>query len=148
MESKEPSARWTADFGHLRASDTDRERVVDALKAAFVQGRLSQSELASRVGHALESRTYGELVGATAGIPPRLAPAPRRSQPVAPAPVKPPSWKAIAWAVSLAIVLPGAGFAFFATQFGSFFVLLLLGFFASGAIGSPGRPDVGRRRAY
>ena len=39
--------------GRLRASDADREQVVDTLKAAFVQGRLTQNELDARVGQAL-----------------------------------------------------------------------------------------------
>jgi hypothetical protein len=41
--------------------------------------------------------------------------------------------------------LPLVGLACFATEYGSFFVLLLLGFFASAAIGSPGRPADTRR---
>ena len=31
--------------GGFRASDADREQVIDALKVAFVQGRLSKDEL-------------------------------------------------------------------------------------------------------
>ncbi len=31
-------------FGLLRASDADRERAVDVLKAAFAEGRLTQDE--------------------------------------------------------------------------------------------------------
>ena len=55
--------------GHLRASHADRERVIAALKAAFVQGRLAKDEFDSRVGRVLESRTYAELAALTAGIP-------------------------------------------------------------------------------
>ena len=55
--------------GFLRASHADRERVVDTLKAAFVQGRLTKSELDVRVGHALAARTYAELTAVTIGIP-------------------------------------------------------------------------------
>ena len=58
MEPPDPGAGWVVGGGHLRASDADRERVIDALKAAFVQGRLSRSELTTRAGQALESRTY------------------------------------------------------------------------------------------
>ncbi len=47
MEPQDPGAGWAAG-GHLRASDADRELVIDALKAAFVQGRLSKNELARR----------------------------------------------------------------------------------------------------
>jgi DNA-binding beta-propeller fold protein YncE len=55
--------------GHLRASHADRERVIAALKAAFVQGRLTKDEFDSRVGRVLGSRTYAELTALTAGIP-------------------------------------------------------------------------------
>src|ERR1700733_2906902 len=147
MEPREPDARWTADFGHLRASDADRERVVDALKTAFVQGRLSRSELDQRTGHALVAMTYGEPVGATAGIRARPTPTAPRPRPTAPTPTRPVDGKFIAWVVALVIALPTAGIAFFDTTYGSFFVLLLIGFFASGAIGSPGRPGDNRHRA-
>ena len=49
MEPHDPSAGWAAGGGHLRASDADRERVIDALKDAFAQGRLTKSELARRL---------------------------------------------------------------------------------------------------
>jgi hypothetical protein len=55
--------------GHLRASHADRERVIAALKAAFVQGWLTKDEFDSRVGRVLGSRTYAELAALTAGIP-------------------------------------------------------------------------------
>ena len=55
--------------GHLRVSQADREYVVDALKVAFVQGRLTKDELDERVGQALGSRTYAELAAVTADIP-------------------------------------------------------------------------------
>src|SRR6516162_8994450 len=55
--------------GHGRASHADRERVIAALKAAFIQGRLTKDEFGSRVGRALRSRTYAELAALTADIP-------------------------------------------------------------------------------
>jgi hypothetical protein len=55
--------------GHLRASHADRERVVDLLKAAFVQGRLTKEELEERAGQALGSWTYAELAELTADLP-------------------------------------------------------------------------------
>jgi hypothetical protein len=67
-----PSA---AGRGHLRASHADRERVVDFLKASFVQGRLTKEELEARAGQALGSRTYAELSELTVDLP--AAPAPR-----------------------------------------------------------------------
>jgi DNA-binding beta-propeller fold protein YncE len=54
---------------HVRASHADRERVIAALKAAFIQGRLTKDEFDSRVGRALGSRTYAELAALTADIP-------------------------------------------------------------------------------
>jgi uncharacterized protein DUF1707 len=55
--------------GHLRASHADRDQVVGALKAAFVQGRLDRDEFGLRVGQALTSRTYAELATLTADLP-------------------------------------------------------------------------------
>ena len=55
--------------GRLRASHADRDQVVDTLKDAFVQGRLTKDELDSRVGHALASRTYADLAALTADLP-------------------------------------------------------------------------------
>jgi len=55
--------------GHLRASHADRERVIAALRAAFIQGRLTKDEFDSRVGRALGSRAYAELAALTADIP-------------------------------------------------------------------------------
>jgi Domain of unknown function (DUF1707) len=47
--------------GRLRASHGDREQVVEVLKAAFVQGRLTPDELDARVGQALAARAYADL---------------------------------------------------------------------------------------
>jgi len=55
--------------GHLRAGHDDREQVIAELKAAFVQGRLTQDELEERAGRAVVSRTYAELAALTADIP-------------------------------------------------------------------------------
>jgi Domain of unknown function (DUF1707) len=55
--------------GHLRAAHADREHVIDLLKAAFVQDRLTKDELDSRTGRALIARTYAELAALTADIP-------------------------------------------------------------------------------
>jgi hypothetical protein len=54
--------------GHVRASHTDRERVVETLKAAFVQGRLTKEELDARTGQALAARTYADLAALTADL--------------------------------------------------------------------------------
>jgi Domain of unknown function (DUF1707) len=70
--------------GHLRASHADREQVIETLKAAFMQGRLTKDELDLRLGQALASRTYAELAAVTADIPAGLTtgppPTPARAQ--------------------------------------------------------------------
>jgi hypothetical protein len=61
----------TAPAGYVdaRASDADRERAIDVLKAAFAEGRLSREEHDERVRRAYLSRTYGELAGLSADLP-------------------------------------------------------------------------------
>jgi hypothetical protein len=58
-----------AGCGRFRASDADRDRAIDVLKAAFVQGRLTKDEFDARVGATLASRTYADLATHTADIP-------------------------------------------------------------------------------
>ena len=60
--------------GRLRASDSDRDQVIDVLKAAFMQGRLARDDFGLRVGQALAARTYAELDALTADIPAALPP--------------------------------------------------------------------------
>jgi uncharacterized protein DUF1707 len=88
----------------LRAGHADREQVIEALKTAFVDGRLTKSELAARTGRALAARTYADLAALTADIPaepvaakpaavvPALA-VPTPAEPVAapPGPARPPA---------------------------------------------------------
>ena len=53
----------------MRASRSDREQVVELLKAAFMEDRLTIEELDARVGQALASQTYADLAVVTADIP-------------------------------------------------------------------------------
>jgi hypothetical protein len=53
----------------LRAGHADRDLVIEALKTAFVDGRLMRTELAGRTGRALTARTYADLAAVTADIP-------------------------------------------------------------------------------
>jgi Domain of unknown function (DUF1707) len=65
--------------GPMRASHADREHVIEALKDAFVHGRLTKDELDARAGQTLSARTYAELDAVTAGIrPARAASGPTR----------------------------------------------------------------------
>src|SRR5215470_19381437 len=62
-------AAAVANDGHLLASHADREYVVDTVKTAFVQGRLTKDELDLRVGEVLAARTYADLARLTADLP-------------------------------------------------------------------------------
>lgn len=54
--------------GRLRAGHADREQVIEALKDAFVQGRLTRGELDVRAGRALAARTRADLAIAFAAV--------------------------------------------------------------------------------
>jgi Domain of unknown function (DUF1707) len=54
----------------MRASDADRDRVVDVLRAAAGEGRLTTEEFGQRVEAALSARTIGELAALTADLVP------------------------------------------------------------------------------
>jgi hypothetical protein len=82
--------------GHLRASHAYREQVIDTLKAAFVQGRLTKDELDVRAGQAFAARTYADLGALTADLPAGLAAARRPRQPVTP-PARRPVKKVLVW---------------------------------------------------
>ena len=88
----------------LRAGPADREQVIEALKTAFVEGRLTKNELAARTGRALAARTYADLAALTADIPAEpvtAVPAPAR--PPAPAIRRPLAKAAAASGVCLAV---------------------------------------------
>jgi Domain of unknown function (DUF1707) len=112
--------------GRLRASDADREQVIDALKAAFVQGWLTRDQLGVRAGQALGSRTYAELAAVSDGIPamptggvgPPALPAGRVRKPV--------SKKVAAWVACM--LIPAVLGAAFLTYYGGFIVVFLLAF--------------------
>src|SRR5436305_6087179 len=54
-------AAMSRDLPELRASHEDRDRVVDTLRTAGGDGRLTAEELDARVERALSARTQGEL---------------------------------------------------------------------------------------
>lgn len=53
----------------MRASDADRERAADVLKAGYAEGRLSQEEFESRLTRTQNAYTYGELQAIVADLP-------------------------------------------------------------------------------
>jgi hypothetical protein len=118
-------AARAAGRGHLRVSHADREQVISALKAAFVQGMLDRDEFGQRVGRAFAARTYADLAAVTGDIPARLTGTqPQRT------PARTPSRKPIDKRVKVAaqvacLSIPQAVLvaAFFRTGNGAFFVL-------------------------
>jgi hypothetical protein len=68
-------------LSQLRASHQDRDRVVEVLRVAAGDGRLTADELDQRLEAALTARTYGELAVLTTDLPA----APDAMAPVAPA---------------------------------------------------------------
>jgi hypothetical protein len=142
MEPDDPGGAGAAGRGHLRAGDADRERVIEALKDAFAHGQLTKTELVRRAGRALGSRTYAELAGAAAGLPagpPVTAPPGRPA-----APGRRARWKVLAAVAGAVIALPGLGIAFFATYYGSLYIMVALWCAAAAASGAPG-PSAARR---
>ncbi len=58
------------------AATADRERTVGALRAGFVEGRLTQDELDERIAQAYAARTYGDLWALTTDLPTGVLPYP------------------------------------------------------------------------
>ncbi len=56
-------------YVHMRASSADLERSIEVLKTSFVEGRLTREELDQRLGEALVSRFFAELMELTADLP-------------------------------------------------------------------------------
>jgi hypothetical protein len=56
-------------YESLRASDADRDALIDRLRKAAAEGRLEPDELEERVEHALRARTYGELARLVSDLP-------------------------------------------------------------------------------
>ncbi|MFD5145581.1 DUF1707 domain-containing protein [Streptomyces sp. NPDC058401] len=73
-----------APLPELRASDADRERVVDRLRDAVAEGRLDMDEFEERLDAAYRSRTYAELEPLTRDLPALGATAPIAASPVTP----------------------------------------------------------------
>ena len=68
----------------MRASDRDRQEVVDRLRTGLEDGRLDMEEYVARMGHAYQAVTYGDLAPLHGDLPaaepvqPRVpGPAPR-----------------------------------------------------------------------
>jgi uncharacterized protein DUF1707 len=99
-----------ASRGRLRASRADREQVVETLKAAFVEDRLTKDEFDARVADALASRTHADLAALTADLPAE-SPAIRPSRNSVRARPKNPTVRSGARVIAAASVLTGSVWA-------------------------------------
>jgi Domain of unknown function (DUF1707) len=95
------------DRQQMRASDQDRQQVVDRLRGAVADGRLRMDEFEQRMAQAYQAVTYGDLAPLCADLPVAAAPAA-----AAPARVAPrrgglaglPAALRVAWTIWLAAV--------------------------------------------
>ena len=121
---RDDMAAAAAGRGRLRASHADREHVLDVLKAAFVQGRLTKDEFDMRVGQTFASRTYAELAALTANIPAGLIGVqPLREPARAEAPH--PQNKVVNSCACAALAVLALGAALFTGNVGLFFVFVV-----------------------
>lgn len=122
--------------GGMRASDAERDQVVEFLTAAFTQERLSPDELAVRTGRALAARTWAELAAVTAGLPEA-----RRNElahnELGGVVARRGSGKKVAVRAAGVIVAAGVIASFF-TFFGGFIVLFVLAFLFATLAAPPG----------
>ncbi|WP_203883164.1 DUF1707 SHOCT-like domain-containing protein [Planotetraspora kaengkrachanensis] len=88
-----------SDPGEMRASDAEREQVVERLREASVEGRLTLAELTERTEAAYLARTHAELAQLTTDLP-GGAPAPGPTPGPGPQPVKP-MGKVRTWVVAV-----------------------------------------------
>lgn len=74
------SQAWGPD-PNVRASDADRERIVEQLRQHTADGRLSMDEFEQRMSAAYAAKTYGELAQLTKDLPVDLGARPKSSGP-------------------------------------------------------------------
>lgn len=137
----DPVRAGTPGRGPFLASDADRERAIDVLKTAFVQGTLTRDDLGVRTGQALGARTYAELAAITGGL--TVRPAPPKTKTV-PAPARRRarrrvSKKIVAWSACAVVLLIALG-AIFLSYYGGFLVMMLFTFIGAVLLSKPPAP--------
>lgn len=86
----------------LRASDDDRQAVIDRLSAHFRAGRIDAEELEERTAVATAAKTYGDLAALEADLPEPEPPAPSRRRHAAERLLGALSFSAIFWVIWIA----------------------------------------------
>jgi hypothetical protein len=72
-DAPDPAERSGVRPEDMRAGHADRERVLDRLRRAHVEGRLDDTEFDERITATFAARTYGELAELTVDLPPEGA---------------------------------------------------------------------------
>ena len=105
----------------IRISDADRERVTSRLHQHYAEGRLDSEELDERVTATLNAKTFGDLRSVMADLPdpdlvrPQAGPMPPSGMPPRVLVRRGPRLMPLLFiAFIAALILPGAGFVFFA----------------------------------
>jgi hypothetical protein len=73
MNHDTPPLAHRGEWGQMRTSDVDRDRVVERLNVAFSEGRLSKDEYDGRLENAFSGRTYADLDQIVTDLPPARA---------------------------------------------------------------------------
>lgn len=81
------------------AADADRDRAVDALRSAFIEGSLTEDEFGIHGDRALAARTRGEVVALLSGPPATRHCSPTRSQAQELAARRPFGYSLLLWAL-------------------------------------------------
>ena len=68
------ATRRRASYADLRISDAERAEVADLLSRHYEDGRLDQAEFDQRLDQAMKARTYKDLSGLFADLPPAGGP--------------------------------------------------------------------------
>jgi hypothetical protein len=68
-DTKFPRSRNQQYSESVRASDADRQRVIESLQRHTAEGRLTLDEFSERVGSVFAARTLNELAAATDDLP-------------------------------------------------------------------------------
>lgn len=97
------------DRQQMRASDQDRQQVVDRLRGAVADGRLRMDEFEQRMAQAYQAVTYGDLAPLCADLPAPVAAAPAVTAPARVAPPRGglaglPAALRVGWTIWLAAV--------------------------------------------
>ncbi|WP_459957143.1 DUF1707 domain-containing protein [Nocardia sp. IFM 10818] len=79
---------------HMRASDADRQQIVNRLQLAMNEGRLSLHEFDERLQQVYSAKTYGELSPILSDLPAQRT---QRAQPAGKSKGRVPQWITIMW---------------------------------------------------